>query len=70
MTVTVIVTATIIQQLQEEESLGEWMDTDMDPSSLINIPIYYYRFVIRTNKIIYNNQQQQQEEKERGKECY
>ena len=39
-------------------------------TSLTNIPIHYYRFVVHTNTIIYNNQQQQKNKKERGKECY
>ena len=33
---------------------------------IINILILYYRFIVRTNTIIYNNQQQQKGEKERS----
>ena len=39
-------------------------------TSLTNIPIHYYRFIVHTNTIINTNEQQQKNKKERGKECY
>ena len=65
----------IMYELSRGEQMG--IDTDMTTnqtsrltSSLTNIPLHYYHFIVHTNTIIYNNQQQQQKKKESDKECY